>query len=101
MIQRKINQFVEREINNISLEAYERIKSKLGERQILIFDFIKKNPDLTAYEICHKLGYSDPNRVRPRINELVKFGFVFSPFVRVCNVTGYKANIWRVADNKQ
>ena len=100
MKQKKLNDF-EEEVINTSLEAYDKIRKDLAYRQLLIYDFIKLNPDLTAFEICHKLGFSDPNRVRPRINELFKSGFIFCPLVRVCKITGFNAKVWRLVTNKR
>jgi hypothetical protein len=65
-----------------------------------IIRVLKENPyGLTDYEIAIKNGYADPNKFRPRRNELEKGGFVFEAGKRPCNITGKTAIIWKLTQN--
>jgi hypothetical protein len=68
-------------VEETSLEAFEQIKEKIGERQQQILQALKyfnaKGEDATDYELAVYLGQQDPNYVRPRRYELVnKFKLV-------------------------
>lgn len=55
---------------------------------------------MTDREMSFRLGYPDPNKVRPRRNELVKLGIVEEDTRRICNV-GLKLSIaWRLNREK-
>lgn len=77
-----------------SIEAYHNLKH-LGEDAQTVLVAFHAYPDSTDREIAEKLGYSDPNKVRPRRNELVKIGLVVCSGKRVCNVSHVKAMTWR------
>lgn len=49
---------------------------------------------MTDQEIAKKLGFSDPNKVRPRRNELVKAGFLVNFGKKKCKITGKMAIFW-------
>jgi len=49
---------------------------------------------VTDRELAEQLGYKDPNKVRPRRNELVSECKVSYKGQRVCKVTGQMAIIW-------
>lgn len=60
-----------------SLNAYEALKSarRLSPRQRLIISVLQNSVvPLTEREIMYRLGFSDTNAVRPRVNELLKAG---------------------------
>ena len=46
--------------------------------------------------MAKRLGYYDPNKVRPRRNELAKETMVVKVGVRKCTVTDRKAIIWGI-----
>lgn len=79
-----------------SLLAYTQL-SNLGERQKAVFDCIKQNKGLTDLEISRKMGFADPNQVRPRRNELCKMGLIKEKGKKICNISGKIALIWGVA----
>jgi len=81
-----------------SLQAYQELKDsgKLGERQLLVYEAIKRLKCATDTEITKFMGFSDPNRIRPRRNELVRFGLVEEKERRNCNITNRKAIVWGI-----
>lgn len=87
-------------VEETSLEAFEQIKEKIGERHQEILNALKyfneTGRDATDYELAIHLGQSDPNYVRPRRYELVnKFKLVGFSQKRICSVTGKIALAWR------
>lgn len=48
----------------------------------------------TDREIADYLWFSDPNRVRPRRNELVRLGLVEPKGKRLCKVSGRLSLVW-------
>lgn len=88
-------------LSETSLEAYEQIKEKLGERQLQVLealrDFSRSGKDATDYELTIYLGQHDPNFVRPRRYELVnKFKLIGFSQKRICSVTGKMALAWKI-----
>jgi len=88
-------------IQETSLEAYEQIKEKIGERHQSILNALrilnKNGRDATDYELAVYLGQADPNYVRPRRYELVnKFKLVGFSQKRICAVTGKVALAWKI-----
>lgn len=51
---------------------------------------------LTDRELALVMEATDPNKVRPRRNELVKIGLVESDGRRKCQITGRTSLVWRV-----
>ena len=83
-------------MRDTSLEAYDQLKPKLGKRQNIIYEAIRRHPDLTAAEIAYVLGHSDPNYARPRIHELEATGLVVSSGRRACTRSKVAAHTWKV-----
>ncbi|MCP4648879.1 MAG: hypothetical protein GY853_02190 [PVC group bacterium] len=83
-------------MRDTSLRAYSELSPELPERQLRIYEMIKRVPLLTAYEIAGNLGKRDPNYVRPRITELTKSGFIRSYNKRKCRITGKTVYTWGV-----
>lgn len=84
-------------IQQTSLISYLEVKRDeihLSESYRAILSVLSKEA-LTDYELSRKLGYADPNKVRPRRNELVKHGYIVSIGNRGCFVTGKQAKIWK------
>ena len=52
----------------------------------------------TDRELSEFLGYADPNKVRPRRNDLVRLGCVVECGKRVCGVSGKLALTWKVME---
>ncbi|MFQ5531175.1 MAG: hypothetical protein ACE5ES_01025 [Candidatus Nanoarchaeia archaeon] len=48
----------------------------------------------TDREIARHLNFDDPNKVRPRRNELVKMGFIRSNGKTTCSITGKLVTEW-------
>lgn len=68
------------------------------KRQII--ELLQQHHDMTDREIAFRLGYADPNKVRPRRNELVKHDIVEEDCKRECSI-GHKLSIsWRLNQGK-
>ena len=85
-----------------SLMAYVEMlhNGTVGRRQALVYKYINRHPNMTAYEISQGLGFSDPNTVRPRINELIKKQYILVSGQRPCSITGKLANTYINADKE-
>ena len=88
-------------MQSTSLDAYSYIKQKeypsIGDRQKLVLDMIMDSKiPLTDLEIAYKLGFGDPNHVRPRRYELVSLGLVEKVGKRHCSISGRKALTWGI-----
>jgi len=84
-----------------SLQAYEDIKPKLGERHKIIFKALKElckiQGDATDSEIMNHLFKQDPNYVRPRRHELVnKYKIVCYSQTRKCKIMKTRCIAWRI-----
>ena len=100
-MQQTLNQFQTeidtRQPSRESIINIRRDELRLTQSYIDIISTISNsNEPLTAYEVARKLGYQDPNKVRPRINELVKAGRIISVGLRPCRITKNTANIWAI-----
>ena len=84
------------EMRSTSLDTYSDIKPDLGDRQKIVFDAICKLGCPTDLEITKFLGLKDPNKVRPRRNELLKQGRIIECEKRVCSVSGRTVWSWRI-----
>lgn len=82
-------------IAQTTLEAYHSVEPELNARQKLVYNFIRKNPDLNAEQIYRGLGYHSPNSISPRITELLENGMIR---VSGYNLTssGRRARVYRV-----
>jgi hypothetical protein len=81
-------------VRQTSIEAYRDLQD-IGNRQQIVFDVLKLYPHgLTDREIAEKLGYDDPNKIRPRRFELVEKGLLIELPKRICSVSGKKALAW-------
>ena len=92
---------VDHRMRETSLEAYGELP-QLGNMQRQVLDAIigrnLSNEYPTDWEIVKDLKMSDPNRVRPRRNELMEAGVVVEVGKKVCPVTGIKALTWKIAE---
>jgi hypothetical protein len=82
-----------------SLESYDDIIKKLGERQRIVYNAIIELANTVAFptdrEIAKSLGKGDPNFVRPRRFELMKLGLIVEAGKRPCLVSKKKALTWK------
>jgi len=80
-----------------SLLAYQELKqADLNRRYKRILEALRYYGAMTDREICNVLGYKDPNKVRPRRNELVKMGIIEEKGKRICSISRKKAIMWGV-----
>jgi len=88
-------------IQDTSLMAFFQEKDRLQTRTEQVLTLIQSRPSgLTDSEIMFNLGYSIPNMVRPRRNELYKKGLVKCCGTRKCNITNRTAKIWKAKHNE-
>jgi hypothetical protein len=83
-------------MRDTSLLAYQDLKPKLGDKQQSVLILIHAHPDCTDLELTYKMGYTDPNKVRPRRKELLDYGLIVESGKRRCSVSGKLALTWRV-----
>ena len=84
-------------VRQTSLKAYYELKvSGLGKRQLLVYKGFERYGDSTDLEMCHNLCFNDPNKIRPRRNELVKQGFLVEKGKKTCGVSGKQAITWGI-----
>lgn len=83
-------------MRSTSLDAYTDIKPELGDSQKIVYDAIVTLGAPTDLEIARYLGLKDPNKVRPRRNELMKQGRVVEYEKRICSVSGRTVWSWRI-----
>jgi len=85
-------------MRDTSLESYSTLKLDLGKIQeeilkaIIELNLMGRHP--TDRELAKDLGYTDPNRVRPRRHESWKDGYVVEMSRRPRSVTGRSALTW-------
>ena len=84
-----------------SLLAYLSLRD-LGLRQSEVLGAIRRMNRgglfPTDRELSEFLGYADPNKVRPRRNDLMRFGLVREHGKRECGVSGKLALTWKVME---
>lgn len=68
-------------------------KDELDKKRKLIYETLLKR-GLTDRELAKNLGFSDPNKVRPRRKELVDMNLVKPNIKRVCEVSGKNVTEW-------
>jgi len=79
-----------------SLISYHELLGKTKELT-LIYTRILRCVGITPRtdrEIASLLGFSDPNHIRPRRNELVKKGLIAKIGMRKCEISGKLAILW-------
>jgi len=88
-------------VQKTSLEAYEEIKSTLGDRQTQVLKLLESiDRPLTNSEIAQQLGWSI-NRITPRVFELREKGLVEEDKKKPCPITGRNALTWRIVKPKK
>ena len=72
-----------------SIVAYAEEESALSRRAQVVLDLFKSSPcALTDREVMFRLGFVEPNAVRPRITELVQLGYLQERGKTKCAITG-------------
>jgi len=85
-------------VHENSLLAYleEKEKGKIGKRQEEILNYLKSVKSATAREIMIGLGFDDPNKVRPRLNELKEYNYIIEIGSKRDGVTGKTVAIFGI-----
>ena len=78
-----------------SIDAYKELTS-LGLKQKIVYEAIKTLGTATDMDVTRYLSFSDPNRVRPRRNELVRKGLVISVGKTTDPHTRKTVLVWKV-----
>lgn len=84
-------------IQQTSINAFLDLRlSYLGVgRRAEVYNKLKSIGSATDCELMEALGYSDPNKIRPRRKELVDEGLIVEDCKRVCGVTGKTVISWK------
>lgn len=77
-------------------ESHEEIKPKKEFRRQQIMEAIVEHGPATADELMDRLGYTDPNRVRPRLTELKQAGALCAVGKRKSRSSGKLVAVWSV-----
>jgi hypothetical protein len=91
-------------VRDTSIISYHELlehPDRLNETYRLILKMIKKMGPLTDRELTQHLLLNDPNRIRPRRNELADSAHFHPPLIaedgkRVCKVSGKTAYAWKL-----
>lgn len=89
-------------IQQTSLLAYTEIRQNdlvLSESYRQIIEALKLNGAMTDREIASFLNYYDPNKIRPRRNELMKAGILQAVDKRCCAITRKTVLVWGLVRN--
>lgn len=57
-----------------SLASYRKAIAELGARAAAVRAWIEEHGPATDREVMSGMGFTDPNKVRPRISEMIKLG---------------------------
>lgn len=97
-------------VKDTSIDAYVEILAdpeKLNDRyKTILLTLEESEIPLTDMELSKKLGYDDPNRVRPRRNELADPNHFYPCLVeavgkRECSISKKKCYVWDLTDYGQ
>lgn len=90
-------------VRQTSLLAFQQIMDnqlRLTDSYKEIINTLKESYGLTDFEMAKRLGYSDPNKIRPRRNELVKKGYIIEVGKRPDRYTKKTSIIWDLRNKK-
>lgn len=76
--------------------AHEEIMPKKNLRRQQIVEAITEHGPMTVDELMDRLGYHDPNRVRPRLTELTQSGALCTIGKRRSRRSGKLVAVWAV-----
>ena len=82
-------------IQQTSLTAYDEVKTKLGEKQLQVYEVLKNLESANNMILAKKLGW-EINRVTPRVLELREIGLVVQDCMRMCPITKRMTIFWRI-----
>jgi len=84
-----------------SLKTYDEERYRLNDRASKIFELLRANPgsSYTDRQIMTRLGFSEPNQVRPRITELIERELVTECGSVKCDVTGKTVRLVKLYTN--
>lgn len=89
------------DIRQTSLLSFYEELPHLGKRQLEVLKAIRDLNSIgqypTDWEITKVLQYADPNKVRPRRNELMRYGLIEEAGRRQCSITGKLALTWKLS----
>lgn len=77
-------------------EAYYEAQEKAPTRRRIIYGCLKQHGPQTADELMERLGFDDPNNVRPRLTELKQAGLIEATGRRTSRRTGKSGAVWQV-----
>jgi hypothetical protein len=82
-------------IQDTSLEALQKVRSKITKSQDAVLKIIRQHPEgLTNAEIGY-YARKPINTITPRTNELAKMGLIYDAGRRDCRVTHSSAHAWK------
>jgi predicted HTH transcriptional regulator len=93
-----MNLFECAEMHANSLAAYHSTPLERSERRAAVLSVIREHGPITDRQVMQKLGFHEPNAVRPRITELIKSGEVFEAGGVKDSVTGKTVRLVQAND---
>ena len=81
--------------------AHEEIKPQKEPRRQQIIEAITEYGPMTVDELMDKLGYHDPNQVRPRLTELTQAGALHTIGKRTSRRSGKMVAVWAINEQKK
>lgn len=85
-----------------SLQSYHEEKKKLSRRARDILSFLEQNRgSYTDRQIMERMGFGEPNAVRPRITEMIRSGFLEEAGNTRCPVTKKHVRLVRIRARSQ
>lgn len=96
---RNVSTFTGVNLEQTSLLAFRELNpDKLTGMRRLVYNYIKEHPYETDLEIAQGLGFSDPNKVRPRRHELAEYGLIKEVGEGPCAITHKTSKVWEVCE---
>lgn len=87
---------MQKQVRDTSILAYLSLAEHLGEMTQAAYEAVKQYPYRTSKELAKKLGYTDPNKIRPRLTELKDAGLIYNPYKRICSESHLQAYVWSI-----
>ena len=81
-------------VDNVSLKNYFIQQTKLSGREAQVYSTLRLLGESTSWDLLNVFGWSNPNLVRPRLNNLESKGLIEK--VRQVKVNGILQWTWRV-----
>jgi hypothetical protein len=93
------NKHDEHKMHSNSLEAWKVLKTT--ERRKKVIEVYEKYGEKTDREVCKLLGFTEMNRVRPRITELLDTGVLVEVGRVKCKTTGIRVRVCDLSSNRK